>query len=78
MTAGQEGTAPDPDSPEEESALDERAVDEAAEVSPVRSKVLLFLGVLLAGAVLFALAFLAMDLPQCENPAIVWIPCIGP
>ena len=58
---------------------DETSAEEAAgEGVPASNKVLLYLGVLLGGAVLIAMAFLAIELPQCEDPAIVWIPCIGP
>lgn len=58
--------------------LDTEVEDALVEASPAHQKVLLFVGVLLAVGVFLALAFLAMDLPQCVDPDIDWIPCIGP
>ena len=94
MTAGQEHTGPDGGASEDQALPDEAFADEylvddpleyetnaeeaVGEGVPVSNKVLLYLGVLLGGAVLIAMAFLAIELPQCEDPAIVWIPCIGP
>lgn len=43
-----------------------------------RRRILLFLGILLAGAVLIGMVLFAMTLPTCEDPARDWIPCIAP
>ena len=80
MTAEQEPTAPDGEPSGEDRDLEAAAAEEGTspeEASPRISKVLLFLGVLAAGAVMIAMVLFAMTLPTCEDPDRDWIPCIG-
>ncbi|MGD6979607.1 MULTISPECIES: hypothetical protein [Citricoccus] len=80
MTAEQEPTAPDGDPSGEDCDLEEAVSEELSpeEAAPRLSKVLLFLGVLAAGAVMIVMVLFAMTLPTCEDPDRDWIPCIGP
>ncbi|MDI3331554.1 MAG: hypothetical protein QJR09_12610 [Micrococcus sp.] len=71
---GADEYGPDECGPEED-CTDEEGADEGVKES---RKILVLLIILVAASALFALFFLALDLPQCEDPAIDWIPCIGP
>ncbi|MBB5749610.1 hypothetical protein [Micrococcus sp. TA1] len=80
MTTEQEPTAPDGDPSGEDRDLEEAVSEELSpeEATPRLSKVLLFLGVLAAGAVMIVMVLFAMTLPTCEDPDRDWVPCIGP
>lgn len=72
----EEPEVPDtPAVPDEDAALLE---DGTPDVAPrQRTKVLLFLAILAAGAVLIAGVFLAIGLPTCPRGHLDWVPCIA-
>ena len=69
------GTPDTPGTPDEDAALLEDGTPDTAPRQ--RTKVLLFLGVLAAGAVLIAGVFIAIGLPTCPRGDLDWVPCIA-
>ena len=64
-----------PGEPDEDTSLLEDGTPDTAPRQ--RTKVLLFLGVLAAGAVLIAGVFVAIGLPTCPRGDLDWVPCIA-
>ena len=69
------GTPADPDTPDEDAALLEDGTPETAPRQ--RTKVLLFLAILAAGAVLIAGVLIAIGLPTCPRGDLDWVPCLA-